>query len=913
MEKNLFRYVWKHTKRDQIWILFIVLLSMPTYFIALVVPKYIINGPVQGIGFESADATSTFMRIAINVPGWISDVGEVVVFSGFQLERIDTLVVLSLVFLLLVCINGYFKFYINLFKGKIGERTLRRLRFELIDRVMRFPNAHFQRIKAPEVASMVKDEVEPLGQFIGDTFVQPVFLGGQAATAMFFILTQSFWLGSIAAFIVIIQAILIPWLRRPLVGLAKTRQLHTRAFAGRIGEIVDGISEIHINDTSNFEKAELSTRLGDIYYIRFALYKKRFFLKFLNEFLSQITPFLFYLIGGYFAITGRLDIGQLVAVIAAYKELPGPIGDLIRWDQSRQNVQIKYTSVIEQFITDNMMDPKTQQLTKGPVEALTGKISVSNLSVIDDTGSKIIERASFEVPVSEAIAVVGELNSGAEAICDVLAGLELPATGRVSIASKSLSEMPESMTGRRIGYIGPRTYFSQGSIRDSLLYSLKHASEPPETYKVFGDHSSPLVIEEIRASATSDLVATTDWIDYEGAGIKDADELNERIIRATEIAGIAGDIYDLGLRGTLDPVENSECAQKILEARVVLREQLKQPPLSKLVAPFDPQKYNPQQTIADNLLFGTAVGDTFSMTNLAANNYLLEILEKTGLRTALFDMGVKIAETVVELFADLPPGHPFFEQLSFMDAEELPEYSAALAHVGTSKVDQVSSAYLALFLKLPFSYVEPRHRLKLLNEDIQKQILEARENFRDNLPEELADSIEFYDPETYNSASNIEANILFGHITYGIAEASSVVRKAIQQVVDQLQIRNDIFNVGLNYNVGTGGKRLTIVQQQKLALARVLLKQPDILVGNNPFTSLDKQSRIASVKKLLELARGNVDGQRPFGLFISVSEPGLALEFDRVLVFDDGVLVEQGAPDELKQKDGQFARLLAKS
>jgi len=600
-------------------------------------------------------------------------------------------------------------------------------------------------------------------------------------------------------------------------------------------------------------------------------------------------------------------------VIAAYKELPGPIGDLIRWDQSRQNVQIKYTSVIEQFVSDNMIDPETQKLTKGPVEPLTGKISVSNLSVIDDTGSKIIERASFEVPVNEAIAVVGELNSGAEAICDVLAGLQLPATGRVNIASKSLSEMPESMTGRRIGYIGPRTYFSQGSIKDSLLYSLKHASEPPETYKVFGDHSTSLVIEEIRASATSELVSTTDWIDYEGAGIRDADELTERILRATEIAGIASDIFDLGLRGTLDPTENPECAQKILEARVVLREQLKQPPLSRLVEPFDPEKYNTQQTIAENLLFGTAVGDTFSMTNLATNDYLLDILEKTGLRAALFDMGVKIAETVVELFADLPPGHPFFEQLSFMDAEELPEYSAALAHVGTKKVDQISSAYLILFLKLPFSYVEPRHRLKLLNDDIQKQILTARVKFRDNLPEELADSIEFYDPETYNSASNIEANILFGHITYGIAEASAVVRKAIQQVVDQLQIRNEIFNVGLNYNVGTGGKRLTIVQQQKLALARVLLKQPDILVGNNPFTSLDKQSRIASVKKLLELAHGKVEGQRPFGLFLAVSEPELALEFDRVLVFDDGVLVEQGAPDELKQKNGVFARLLANS
>jgi len=913
METNLFRYVWKHTKRDQIWILTIVLLSMPTYFIALVVPKYIINGPVQGIGFEGADATAILFRTTFDVPAWISDAGEFVVFSGMDLDRISTLVVLSAAFLMLVCINGYFKFYVNLFKGKIGERTLRRLRFELIDRVMRFPSAHFQRIKAPEVASMVKDEVEPLGQFIGDTFVQPVFLGGQAATAMFFILTQSVWLGSIAAFIVIVQAILIPWLRRPLVDLAKIRQLHTRAFAGRIGEIVDGISEIHINDTTNYEKAELSARLGDIYYIRFALYKKRHFLKFFNEFLSQITPFLFYLIGGYFAITGRLDIGQLVAVIAAYKELPAPIAELIRWDQSRLNVQIKYVSVIEQFIPDNMVDPANQKLTKGPVDTISGNISVSNLSAIDDTGAKIIESASFEVPVAQTIAVVGELNSGAEALCDVLAGVLVPATGRVSLGATPLNEMPESVTGRRIGYIGPRTYFSQASIKDSLLYSLKHASEPPDNYEVFGDHPNELVIEEILSSGTTELVSSTDWIDYEGAGIADQDELNQRLLRATEFAGIASDIYDLGLRGTLDPVKQPESAAKILEARRVLRGQLRELPLSRLVKPFDPAKYNTQQTIAENLLFGTAVGQTFATTSLATNPYLLEVLQSTGLHETLFDIGVKIAETVVELFADLPPGHPFFEQLSFMDAEELPEYSAALARVGTLKAGQVSSADLDHFLTLPFSYVEPRHRLKLLDEDIQGRILAARAKFRENLPGELTESIEFYDPETYNTASSIEANILFGSITYGISQASADVKKAIQQVVNELNLHEEIFNIGLNYNVGTGGKRLSIVQQQKLALARALLKQPDIMIGNSPFTALDKQNRIASVEKLLTLARGEIDNQRPFGLVLSLTEPELAMKFDRVLAFEDGVLAEQGAPEELKQKNGLFSRLLAKN
>ena len=48
-------------------------------------------------------------------------------------------------FLLLVVINGLFKLYINTYKGRLGERMLRRIRFELVDRVLRFPPIYFKR------------------------------------------------------------------------------------------------------------------------------------------------------------------------------------------------------------------------------------------------------------------------------------------------------------------------------------------------------------------------------------------------------------------------------------------------------------------------------------------------------------------------------------------------------------------------------------------------------------------------------------------------------------------------------------------------------------------------------------------------------------------------------------------------
>ena len=102
------------------------------------------------------------------------------------------------------------------------------------------------------------------------------------------------------------------------------------------------------------------------------LFQRKFFIKFLNNLLAQITPFLFYLVGGYFAIRGTLDIGQLVAVIAAYKDLPGPIRELIAYDQQRLDVQIKYGQVIEQFQVENLTPEELQRVPEEPVFAACG-------------------------------------------------------------------------------------------------------------------------------------------------------------------------------------------------------------------------------------------------------------------------------------------------------------------------------------------------------------------------------------------------------------------------------------------------------------------------------------------------------------------------------------------------------------
>ncbi|TIU69234.1 MAG: ABC transporter ATP-binding protein, partial [Mesorhizobium sp.] len=500
MEPSLARYIWRHTKKQQIWILLIVLLSMIPYFMSFDLPKLIVNGPIQGKGFEQPGATQPFMRLHYDLPF----IGEVQLFSGFQLDRTATLLALSVVFLLLVVINGLFKLYINTYKGRLGERMLRRIRFDLVDRVLRFPPFYFKRVKSAEVATMVKDEVEPLGGFIGDAFLQPVLLGGQALTAMLFIMVQNFWLGMIAVVIVVIQIVLIPRMRRRLIVLGRERQLTARALSGRVGEIVDGIGAVHVHDTSNYERADIAARLGLIFKIRFDLYQWKFMVKFLNNFLAQLTPFLFYMIGGYLVIEGRLDVGQLVAVIGAYKDLPGPMKELIDWDQARQDVQVKYQQVVEQFTVDGVIAPTIGALTIEAPGPMTDPLSAIGLSIADDGGALLLDRISVQVKPGETVALVSTATGGAEALAEAFARLNRPKGGKVASGAHDLLELPEAVTGRRMSYASSDVFLFQASLRDNLLYGLKHAPLTSVTYDGAAADQRRWNIHEARRSGNPD-------------------------------------------------------------------------------------------------------------------------------------------------------------------------------------------------------------------------------------------------------------------------------------------------------------------------------------------------------------------------------------------------------------------------
>lgn len=820
LEPRLFSYIWRYSKGDQLKICAVVLASLPFYFASLDLPKRIVNDAITGKAFAHGEATASFLELTIQWPSFLGG-GDTRLFEGFQLDRFELLLGLSTLFLSLVLINGAFKFWINLQKGILGERMLRRLRFQLFALMLRFSPEAQREVKSSETATIIRDEVEPIGSFIGDAIVVPVFLGTQAATALAFIMMQNLWLGLAAGAMVGVQMTVIPRLRREIIRLSRRRQIASRNLAGRVAEVLDGLQAVLLNNTGRWERAEIGDRLYSLYDLRLRIYRRKFAVKYLNNLLAQVTPFLFYAIGGVFALKGELDIGQLVAVLAAYRDLPPPLKELIDWDQQRLDVEVKYETVAAHFGPQRLRPAEAETDAQPP--RLGTPLRVEGLTLRDPQGGAPIEVGDAEVPLPNRVALVPS-GALAQEFVRVFAGLQQAPSGLIRIGDHDLSTLPRPVHARRVAFAGVEPVLFPGTVRDNILYGLR--IRPLRTGIL--DLSRAQINEAVKTGNPCDSIDDP-WIDYADLGVRDADELDQRLIDLLGRLDLGDDLYRFGLGALSSVGHDTPVGQRMIAAREHLREHFVQKGLADLVIPFARGNYNDQATVGENLLFGVPRDPTLKdPRRLAGTALFRQALDKVELLDALDRMGVAIASNLKDIFADVPPGHPLFRRFSLITPDALPDYLRRLGRLPAE--GRLGEDDSVAFLALALAYVEPRMRFGLIDQALAGRIVGARAVVQGFMHGKDGCDIESYDPNRINPRSTVLDNLLFGRIDTARMHGEALIQREARAVFQQFDLERPIQKRGLEKEVGNRGQLLAERVRVRVGLARAILRNPEILV-----------------------------------------------------------------------------------
>ena len=167
-------------------------------------------------------------------------------------------------------------------------------------------------------------------------------------------------------------------------------------------------------------------------------------------------------------------------------------------------------------------------------------------------------------------------------------------------------------------------------------------------------------------------------------------------------------------------------------------------------------------------------------------------------------------------------------------------------------------------------------------------------DLKDISTKELRKRIAIVQQEPFLFSGTIEENIRYGKVDATAAEVENAAKLAAAHEFISL------FPKGYQTSLGYGAKNLSGGQKQRIAIARAILKNPQILILDEATSALDAESERAIQQSLKQLMEGKT-------VLVIAHRMSTIKEADRIYVLQKGKVIESGTHHELIRRDGVYS------
>jgi putative ABC transport system ATP-binding protein len=438
---------------------------------------------------------------------------------------------------------------------------------------------------------------------------------------------------------------------------------------------------------------------------------------------------------------------------------------------------------------------------------------------------------------------------------------------------------------KEIGYVSQTLFLFNDTIKNNIIYSL------------------------LRRSDGNNNIET--WVDFALLDhISNVEELNKRIIEIIKEVGLFEDVINIGLRSKLTSREITESDKaKIVNVRNELAKEISHYK-SEYVEFYREDKFLEYCSVFENIVFcpTEAITEKFGSIRDFCKAHLYDYLKVNGLIEKLLAVGLKLASAdhmlLEKLHQDKSPLLDCIElsQNEIKDRIKINEKLTALGIDADTKPENIEPALREEILDLVFKHSPGKSKEHVLDDKIRKEILSIRHDIQKHLAEKLDGEIAFFDSKTFNQSLSLMENIIFGNINPSRKKANEDTNNLIRKILKNAGLEGLVIKRGLEFNVGERGARLSGGQRQKIVIARILLKNPSILILDEATAALDAASQARINNLVAEKYKDKT--------VISIAHRlNIIKDYDEIIVFDKGRIVEKGAFEDLLKIDGLFSKL----
>lgn len=764
-----------------------------------------------------------------------------------------------------VTLAGILKYAINLMQNYIGEKTLMTVRERLYEHLLSLPVQFYRRTSPGNVISYIITEFIPVATFIGQAVAVPAVNILTFFAMAGYMIHLNPTIGLISITLYPLELILLPRIQKHFRRANRRRIKHTQRLSGLVGEAVTGVHEVHSNASIPLEKQRFKAVLHKLYRATLLQNALRFGIKFVNNFFMSLGPFVLFLIGGYYAIQGRFDVGAIVAFLSAYEKLYDPWKELMEFWQVYQDSSVRYKQIMRAF---DQSPEFAQAVTGREPYHLDNDIEVRDLSFVVGGNIKLLDRVSLSVKKGEHVALVGFSGSGKSTLALCIAQLYKYTGGSVLVGGREVSELTKPDISYNMGMVAQHPFIFDGTVRDNLLYSCRSLA-------------------------------------LQGGGCTESGEEPDRdtLIKLTQQVGLFTDILAFALRARLGDEADNPGLRDII---VASRREFQQgetgmfADVAEHIEFFDAAAYSRYMTVAENIAFGAPVKGEFDPEHLHLQPRFIEFLESHGLMAHLTVLGETLARVVTDEMGP-EPAHEAFAGCPIPEAS-YGDYLKVANRLDSG--EPLNAEETGLVLRLALGFIPGVHRQVDLDKGFANRVVNSRSDFVTLAEEAFPDGFSFFQADKYIESLNIQDNILFGRVRAESPGAEDEINHRIMQALIMQGALEPVAEIGLAFEVGSMGDRLSGGQRQKIALARTFLKNPPVLILDEATAALDNKSQ----GRVQNIITSNLKGKST--VLAVIHRLDMLPHYDKVVVLKAGKIVEQGSYQELLDKKGALYTLI---
>lgn len=775
---------------------------------------------------------------------------------------VSQLVIYCLVFLMAVLLSSAFKLAVNGLQTIIGQQALTDMRRDLYQHILRLPLSFFRKTPTGTVVASLVTELAASANFVGAAIAVPLSNILTLVAIGAYLIWLNPLLGVVTLSIYPVALFVVPLVQRGVNNWNKKRVDVSNKMSSRITESVSSIGEIHAQGSFQGEERAYNAIIERLLKIRIIWTMYRYGVKVTNNLFVGLGPVVVMLLGGYMLMQGKTELGSIVAFLSAQEKLYDPWKELIDFYQTQQDASVRYQKVMQIFRGDTEFTLVADRPTPIPPQ---GRIEIQDLEFLTPSGIRLLDQVNLSIEAGEHLALVGFSGSGKSTLAKCIGQLYAYTGGELLIDGRSVASMSKEEIVRSIGFISQDPVIFSGTIGDNLMYACNAIDDYPHR-----DNG------------------------------RDQVSLDDRIA-ALQQAGIFVDTLRFGLNTILNHERYPELENRFLKIRANFQENFGVE-LAPHVEFYHQDHYLYHSTVIENLIFGY-LQHNLKLDNLEQNRDFLTFLNNANLQVPLLETGADLLRQTVDILGrDAPKESVFFEQTP-VEASEYDHYIELSEQLAGKSVISLPEADRQLLLRLAFRYIAAEHKIVDLQPLLKKLILTGRKEFRSWSERHMGDEVSFYSDAEYIRSQSILNNIFFGNLTSDSPKIEDRVNQCIVHLLIEEDLLEQVAAIGMEFSVGNRGDKLSGGQQQKLSIARVLLKRPTILIMDEATSALDNASQ-SRIQNLIEKWKGSCT------VISVIHRLDLLSSFDKVAVMKSGKIIEAGEPDKLLAEQGALHELV---